>query len=77
QFVMKGRSISSSARVAVTSQQMSDVLNSESNAVGFLTRHWKAGDVREVYLVGIVPVLAITQNEPQGVVNQVIGCLQR
>ncbi len=78
QFVMKGRSVSSSAYVAATPQQMSDVLNGEVNSVGILPRHWKAGrDVREVYSVATVPVLAITQNEPQGVVNQLIGCLQK
>jgi len=77
QFVMKGRSVSSSAMVAVNPQQMSDVLNAESRAVGILPRHWKAGDVREVYSVAKVPVLAITQTEPQGVVNQLIGCLQK
>ncbi len=76
QFVMMGRSVSSSALVAVSPQQMSDVLNAESNAVGILPRHWKAGDVRDVYSVAKAPVLAITQAEPQGVVNQLIGCLQ-
>ncbi|HSO10968.1 MAG TPA: hypothetical protein VLT51_01240 [Anaerolineales bacterium] len=77
QFVMEGRSVSSSARVAVNPQQMSDVLNVESNTVGILPRHWKAGDIREVYSVGKVPVLAVTQSEPQGVVNQLIDCLQK
>ena len=77
QFVMKGRSVSSSANIAVTPQQMSDVMSGEVNAVGILPRHWKAGDAREVYSVATVPVLAITQNEPQGAVNQVIGCLQK
>lgn len=77
QFVMKGRSVSSSALVAVNPQQMSDALHAESNAVGILPRHWKAGDVREVYSVAKVPVLAITQSEPQGTVNQLIGCLQK
>ena len=76
QFVMKGRRVSSSANIAFTPQQMSDVLNSESNAVGILPRHWKAGSVREVYSIATVPVLAITQNVPQGAVNQIIGCLQ-
>jgi hypothetical protein len=71
--------------VAVNPQQMSDVLNSESNAVGILPRHWNpstgsgqgAGDVREVYSVAKVPVLAIAQSEPQGVINHLIGCLQK
>jgi hypothetical protein len=75
-FVMEGRSVSSSSNVAVTPQQMSDVLNGESTAIGILPRHWKAGDVREVYSVAMAPVLAITQNEPQGAINQIIGCLQ-
>lgn len=85
QFVMKGRSVSSSARVAVNPQQMSDVLKAEANAVGIMSRHWNPstgsgqgqGDVREVYSVAKAPVLAITQSEPQGVVKQLIGCLQK
>jgi hypothetical protein len=76
QFVMEGRSVSSSSNVAVTPQQMSDVLNGESTAIGILPRHWKAGDVREGYSVAMAPVLAITQNEPQGAINQIICCLQ-
>ena len=77
QFVMKGRNVSSSAMVAVSPQQMSDAMNSKVNAVGILPRHWKVGDMREVYSIAKVPVLAITQNEPQGAVNQLIGCLQK
>jgi len=77
QFVMQGRSVSPSAQVAANPQQMSDEMNANSNAVGILPRHWKAGDVREVYSVAKVPVLAITQTEPQGMVNQLIGCFQK
>lgn len=77
QFVMKARSVSSSAMVAVSPQQMSDTLVNQPNTVGILPRHWKAGDVREVYSVAKVPVLAVTQSEPQGAVNQLIGCLQK
>ncbi len=76
QLVMKGRSITSSARVTVSTQDMSDVLNAESNAVGILPRHWKAGNVREVFSAGHVPVLAITNEEPQGVINELLACLQ-
>ena len=77
QFVMKGRSVMSSARVAVNPQQMSDALVSESNSVGILSRHWIAGDVREVYSVAKVPALALTQTEPQGVVKSLLACLQK
>ncbi|MBV6396365.1 MAG: hypothetical protein HFACDABA_01963 [Anaerolineales bacterium] len=75
--VMQSRNIVSSARVAVDPQHMSDLLNAEINAVGILPRHWKAGDTREVFSAGMFPVLAITQTEPQGVMQQLIACLQK
>lgn len=76
QLVMKGRSITSSAKLATSPQQMSDLLNAEKDSVGVLPRHWKAGSVREVFSAGTVPVLAITKSEPQGVVGELIACLQ-
>jgi hypothetical protein len=77
QLVMAGRSVSPSARIAVTPQQMSDTLVNEPNTVGILPRHWKAGDDREVFMAGTVPVLAITNSEPQGVIKEIIACLQK
>lgn len=77
QLVMKGRSVTSSARIAVSPQNMSDVINSESSAVGILPRHWRMGSPRDVFSAGVVPVLAITKQEPQGVVTDLISCLQR
>ena len=77
QFVMNGRSVASSANVAATPQEMSDTLINEPNTVGILPRHWKAGDSREVLSVATVPVLALTQNEPQGVIKDLIACLQK
>ena len=76
-FVMEGISVTSSARVAVNPQQMSDTLVNESNAVGILPRHWKVGDVRDVFSVATVPVLAITKTEAQGVVKELLACLQK
>lgn len=77
QLVMKGRSVTSSAKVAVNSQQMSDLLNAEKDTVGILPRHWKAVNQREVFSAGVVPVFAITKQEPQGVVVDLISCLRR
>jgi hypothetical protein len=77
QIVMAGRSVTSSARLAVNPQQMSDTLVNEANTVGILPRRWKVGDVREVFAVATVPVLAMTNSEPQGVVKELIGCLQK
>jgi hypothetical protein len=77
QFVMAGRNVTSSARIAVNPQQMSDILMNEPNTVGILPRHWKVGDTREVFSVATVPVLAITSSEPQGVIKELIACLQK
>ena len=76
QFVMQGRSVTSSARVAVNPQQMSDLLNSESSSIGILSRHWKAGNSREVYSLGTFPVLAVLREEPQGAMALVLACMQ-
>jgi hypothetical protein len=77
QAVMAGRSVTSSANLAVSPGQMSDVLNAESSAVGILPRHWKMGTVRDVYSVGNMPVLAIVKAEPQGIIKELVGCLQK
>jgi hypothetical protein len=77
QAVMAGRSVSSSASLAVSPQQMSDILNAETNAVGILPRHWKIGTIRDVFSVATVPVLAIVKEEPQGAIMELIACLQK
>lgn len=77
QLVMKGRGVSSFARMAASPQEMSDVLSSESTAVGILPKHWVAGNVRAVYSAGMVPVLAITKLQPQSGVGKLISCLQK
>jgi hypothetical protein len=77
QFVMEGRGVTPSANVAVSPQQMSDMLVNQPNSIGILPRHWKAGDSREVLSVATVPVLALTNTEPQGVVKSLIVCLQK
>jgi hypothetical protein len=56
---------------------MSNTLVNQANTVGILPRHWKAGDAREVFSSGTVPVLAITNAEPQGVIKELIACLQK
>jgi len=77
EFVMAGLSVTASARLAVTPQQMSDTLVNDVNAVGILPRHWKAGDDRAVFKVATVPVLALTASEPQGEIKDLIACLQK
>lgn len=75
-IVMNGGNVTPSARLAVSPQQMADTLLNETNAVGILPRHWKAGDSREVLSVATVPVLVLTDSEPQSPVRDLIACLQ-
>jgi hypothetical protein len=77
QFIMQGRSMTSSAKVAVSPQQMSDTLNNEPNTVGILPKHWKVGDSRFVYTIPNIPVLVLTRSAPEGVIQEIIGCLQK
>ena len=76
QFVMEGKAVTPSAFIAATPQQMSDTLVNEPNTVGILPRHWRV-DARVVYSVATVPVLALTQEEPLGILQELIGCLQQ
>ncbi|HET7144828.1 MAG TPA: hypothetical protein VFI68_12480, partial [Anaerolineales bacterium] len=76
QLVMEGRNVTSSAKMATSPQQMSDLVNSEKDAVGIIPRHWKAGAVRDVFSAGSIPVLAITKEGPAGTVMDLISCLQ-
>lgn len=76
QLVMQGRSVSSSVRIAVSVQNMTEVLKSDSAVIGILPRHSVTADLREVYSAGSVPVLALTKSEPQGMVGDLISCLK-
>jgi len=77
QLVMQGRSVSLSAKIAASPQNMSDMLKSEPTAIGILPRHWVTGDVREFFSLGQAPVLAVTKQESQGAaVVALIACLQ-
>jgi len=75
--VMDGRNVTSLAWVAASPQKMSDALVNEPNSIGILPRHWKTGDVRDVYSVAEVPVLVLTRSEPAGVLRELLSCLQK
>jgi len=77
QLVMKGRSVSSSAMVAINPGQMSDTLVNQPNTVGILPKHWKSGDSRVVFSAGTVPVLALTKSEPAGKLKDLLTCMQK
>ncbi len=75
--VMEGRSVTSFARLAVSPMHMVESVTSDPNAVGILPRHWLTDDLRELFLAANVPVLALTPSEPEGIVRDLIACLQK
>jgi hypothetical protein len=76
QFAMQGRSVSSFARVAPNPNIMIQMLEENPNALGFIPKSLLNQNLKVVYSVGIFPVLALTETEPQGAVKSLIGCLQ-
>jgi hypothetical protein len=77
QLVMDGRRVTSGARLAVSPSQMIEAVTSDANAVGILPRRWMTLELREVLVIPGIPVLAVTPSEPQGVVRDLIACLQK
>lgn len=79
QYVMQGRSVSTFAYVAASPEHMLNVLDSERQAIGILPLTWsmKMSGSRGMYHVAKVPVLAITNSEPQGVMRELLVCLQK
>jgi hypothetical protein len=77
QTVLGGSPVTSTARLATGPDEMSQAIANDVNAVGILTRHWKMGNVSDVYTVATIPVLAITPGEPQGAIQGILACLQK
>ncbi|MBI5295853.1 MAG: hypothetical protein HY869_10280 [Chloroflexi bacterium] len=76
QLVMAGRPVTSFARVAPNPQVMAEALNAPG-AVGILPGDWVNSNLRSIYSLGSVPVLAIMEVEPQGALKDLIACLQK
>ncbi len=76
QVVMQGRSVSVSAQIAVSSRQAVEKIESQSDAIGFIPKSLITENLKEIYSIGILPVLALTETEPQGAVQSLLACLQ-
>lgn len=77
QTLLEGVRAASSAKVAVSAQDMSDSVGLNPGAIGILPRRWKAGNTHEIYTIGNFPVLAITSAKPEGDLERLLACLQK
>jgi hypothetical protein len=75
-IAMNGRPITSLARLAVSAQAMSDAIGSTPGSIGLLPRHWKAGNTHETLVLSSVPVLAVMKTAPEGIMTDLLHCLQ-
>ena len=69
--------VTSSALLATGPEEMAQAVADDVNAIGILTRHWKADDVSDVLTVTTVPVLVITPSEPQMEIDNILACIQK
>ena len=76
-MVMSGQPVTSMARLAVSSQAMSDEVGNTPGSIGYLARRWKAGNTRDVLNFASVPVLVVARTEPDTESKALIDCLQR
>jgi len=74
---LAGQPIVSTARLATSPDEMSQAIANDENAIGILSRHWKMGNVSDVYVAASAPVLAVTPSEPQGIIKDLLACLQK
>jgi hypothetical protein len=77
QAMLSGKPVTSQARLAVNPKDMLSNIAGDESAIGFLPRRWLGDGVFEEAVAASAPVLAITPSEPQGVVRDLIACLQR
>ena len=76
QNVMNNQPVTSLARLAVSAQNMLDSIAKNAGSIGYLPRSLGMANVHVVYKVASEPLLAITKSQPQGVINNLIACLQ-
>lgn len=77
QVVMQGRSVTSFARLATSTQHMAEVVVGDVQAVGFLPRSLQTEGMRIIHILPEVPVLVSVENDPRGVIQEIIYCLQK
>jgi hypothetical protein len=78
QSVLGGIPVTSLAQLANSPEEMSQAVLNNIDAVGIITRHWKTRNTSDVFTAASnLPVLAITQSEPQGALAQTLACLQK
>ena len=74
--VMQGTPVVSSARLAAGPEEMATSVASDPRAIGILTGHWTAGNLRVALAAATVPVLVILAEGSTETVEAIVACMQ-
>ncbi len=78
QTILAGSPVSSASRLANNPDEMLEAIEKDVNAVGIITSRWKNGNVSGVYTdTNSLPVMAVTETEPQGNLASFLACMQK
>jgi hypothetical protein len=76
--VLDGTHATSLARMANSPEEILQAVSNDADAIGIITRRLETGNIPDIFTAASsLPVLAITQTEPQGDLAQILACLQR
>jgi len=76
-ITLAGSPVTPAARLATTPDEMSQAIANNANAIGFLPRRWKMGNVSEVFIAATLPALILIPSAPQDAVGALIACIQK
>jgi phosphate transport system substrate-binding protein len=74
---LDGGPVAPAARLAMTPDEMSQAVADDVNAVGILTRRWKAGNVADAYTAASVPALILVPSDAADDAAAFIACAQK
>jgi phosphate transport system substrate-binding protein len=69
--------VTSNARLATSMEEMRQEIAGNVNSVGILTKRWATDDLSTAYSITGLPVLVLSQGEPQDAIQGLISCLQK
>lgn len=75
--VLGGTSVFSLARLATSPLEMTSGIADDMHAVGLLPKTLVDETIKSVYSIASIPVLAVTRSQPEGVVKDLLACLQK
>lgn len=75
--VLGGTSVFSIARLATSPREMTSGIADDTHAVGLLPKSLVDETIKSVYSIASIPVMAVTRSQPEGVIKELLTCVQR